>query len=239
MRGAFGWLFLLVLLLAALLFARDHVRRYPQDVPWTRLDLADPIGAFTSRKLVALAETPDQCRTLLQMAGAMDQPVPPLAAGPDCGFSDGMLIAQGGRDMRYLPRQPVTSCPVAAALILLERQVIDPGARRHLGSEVAAVEHAGSYNCRRINGRSEGRFSEHATANALDITAFRLSDGRRISVRDDWQGSGPEARFLAEVRDGACMLFATTLSPDYNQAHSDHLHLDQARRGRWGGSLCS
>jgi hypothetical protein len=33
------------------------------------------------------------------------------------------------------------------------------------------------------------------------------------------------------VRDGACRLFATVLSPDYNAAHRDHLHLDEAKRG--------
>jgi hypothetical protein len=40
------------------------------------------------------------------------------------------------------------------------------------------------------------------------------------------------------VRDGACRLFATTLSPDYNAAHADHLHLDQANRGAGGWRAC-
>jgi hypothetical protein len=29
-------------------------------------------------------------------------------------------------------------------------------------------------------------------------------------------------------------VFATTLSPEYNAAHRDHLHLDQARRAGFG-----
>ena len=33
-------------------------------------------------------------------------------------------------------------------------------------------------------------------------------------------------------------LFATVLSPDYNAAHRDHLHLDQAARGAWGWRAC-
>ena len=54
----------------------------------------------------------------------------------------------------------------------------------------------------------------------------------------DWSGDTPESRFLHEVRDGACDLFATTLSPDYNAAHRDHLHLDQAARGAMGWRAC-
>ena len=44
----------------------------------------------------------------------------------------------------------------------------------------------------------------------------------------------PAASFLHRLRDGACRVFGTVLSPDYNAAHSDHLHLDQAARG-FGG----
>lgn len=238
MRNAFGCLFLLVLLAAAALFARDYVRTHPQDVPWTSLDLEDPIGAFTGRKLAALSERPDQCRALLQSAGAQHEPAPPVQAGPDCGYSDAVRLTSGNEGPRYAPPQPVASCPVAAALFILETQVIQPAARRHFGSEVAAIEHYGSYSCRRLYGREEGPFSEHATANALDLAGFRLADGTRISVRRHWDSEGPEGAFLSEVRDGACDLFATTLSPDYNPAHSDHLHLDQADRGRTGWRLC-
>ena len=110
---------------------------------------------------------------------------------------------------------------------------------RHLNSRLVAISHAGSYSCRRIYGRELGRFSEHARANAVDITGFRLADGTRVTVLGDWAGKSPKSAFLHDVRDGACRLFATTLSPDYNRAHADHLHLDLARRGQLGGSFCS
>ena len=239
MRNAFGCLFMLVLLATAALFARDYIRRHPQEVPWTELDLQDPIGAFTGRKLAALGDEPAQCRALLQRAGAEDRPAPPVQAGPDCGYDDGIWLTAEGRQVRYAPAGPVTSCAVAAAMFLLERRIVEPAARRHFDSEVAVIEHAGSYSCRRRYGREEGAFSEHASANALDVTGFRLADGSRVSVLEDWNGDGPEGAFLREVRDGACNLFATVLSPDYNQAHADHLHLDQADRGRMGGQLCS
>jgi hypothetical protein len=84
----------------------------------------------------------------------------------------------------------------------------------------------------------QGAWSEHSTANAVDIAAFRLEDGTRISVLSDWEAQGAKAGFLRDVRTGACDLFATVLSPDYNEAHRDHLHFDQARRGAMGWRGC-
>ena len=63
--------------------------------------------------------------------------------------------------------------------------------------------------------------------------ALPLPAGSRTSVRPVDGRTG-----LREVRDGACDLFATTLSPDYNAAHRDHLHLDQAARGARGWRAC-
>ena len=60
---------------------------------------------------------------------------------------------------------------------------------------------------------------------------FRLRDGTRISLVRDWDEAGPRAAFLRDVRDGACRLFATVLSPDYNEAHRDHFHLEATGRG--------
>ena len=131
------------------------------------------------------------------------------------------------------PDTPGTSCPVAVALTLWQRDALAPAAREIFGREVAGIEHLGAYSCRRMYGRSEGQWSEHATANAIDIAGFLLTDGTRISVLDDWKGNAARARFLRRVRDAACDDFATVLSPDYNSAHADHLHFDMT--GRWRG----
>ncbi len=94
------------------------------------------------------------------------------------------------------------------------------------------MEHLGSYNCRTIRGGAT--ISQHATGNAIDIATFILADGTRVTVRDNWTGDNARAAFLRDARDGACDLFATTLSPDYNAAHADHFHLDMAARaGSW------
>ena len=143
-----------------------------------------------------------------------------------------------GGPVRYAPSDLVTACPVAAALHLFDTRVVQFAALRHFNSRVVSIEHFGSYSCRRLYGRSEGEFSEHATADAVDIAGFVLADGTRIRVLSDWPGEGPKAAFLRDVRDGACDLFATVLSPDYNSAHRDHLHFDQAKRGEMGFRVC-
>ena len=236
MRVAVGLLISVLLIAIAALIGRDYVRRHPQDFPWTQLDLNDPVGAFTGRKLAALGDEPVQCRTLLRAASVTARTAPPRSAGPDCGYADGVRLPVG--HVGYAPGDLVTACPVAAAMLLLEQRVIQPTAMRHFGTTVSRIDHFGSYSCRRLYGRDEGPYSEHATADAIDISGFHLTNGEQVSVLRGWEGSGPEAAFLREVRDGACGLFSTVLSPDYNTAHADHLHLDQAERGAAGWRMC-
>ena len=240
-----GCVLLLAIIAAAALFGwREYqrlVREEPERFPWTPLSLSDPVGAFTGRKLAALGSDAARCAALLDAAGSGDRPAPPLRpADARCGYSNGVRLGRDGDDAaRYAPAGVVTACPVAAALVLWERDVVQPAALRLLGERVASIDHYGSYSCRRLYGRSEGGYSEHATANALDIAGFRLASGRRISVLRDWSDTGRDAAFLHAVRDGACVLFATVLSPDYNAAHADHLHFDQAMRGASGWRGCS
>lgn len=232
---------LFVLLLAGLLLymlARDR----PQDLPWTALDLGERPGMFTGRKIAALREDFPECQRLMTRAGIRYQTLAPVEVRdqPQCGYSDGLRLVSGGSlSIDYLPKDLGTSCPVAAGLAVWEWNVVQPAARRHFGRQVAVIEHYGSYNCRRIVGRGEGVWSQHATANAIDIAAFRMDDATRITVKGDWNSRDPQVQaFLREVRDGACGLFATVLSPDYNEAHHDHFHFDQADRGAMGWRAC-
>ena len=131
---------------------------------------------------------------------------------------------------------PVTNiaaiqCPLARALALWTRDAVQPAARRVLGSPVVRLESMGSYSCRNVVGRPQvaGTRSEHATANAVDIGAFVLADGRRITIAAGWNGTDDEMKFLRSIRAAACKRFQTVLSPDFNAAHHDHLHFDLGR----------
>lgn len=237
-RQMAGAMVIFAFVLAALLALIAALRLEPQDLPWTPIDPGQPIGAATGRKLTALTGDVGACHALLDRAGARYRLVPPVTTR-NCGYADGVRLLSGGaRRIALMPRDVDMACPVAAALAIWEWQVVQPAARRAFASAVVGIDHLGSYNCRRLYGRVEGAMSEHASADAIDIAGFRLANGARVTVLRDWQGNDAKARFLREVRDGACRLFATTLSPDYNAAHRDHFHLDQAARGTMGWRAC-
>ena len=120
-------------------------------------------------------------------------------------------------------------CPMARTLALWMRDSVQPAARAQLGTRVIRIESFGAYACRRVIGVPSTKLSEHAQANAVDIAAFVLADGRRISVDGGWNGAPDAQRFLRDVRSGACARFATVLSPDFNAAHANHLHFDLGR----------
>lgn len=238
-RRVLGGLVAVVLLALPALLFYALARGRPEDLPWTPLDLGGRVGVFTRAKLVRLTGDAPQCRALLAGAGVRFTALPARRDGDVCGYADGVRFARGGsRSIAYAPTDLGVSCPVAAAPAMWEWNAVQPAAERWLGSRVRRIETFGSYNCRRLYGRDQGAWSEHATADAVDVAGFVLADGRRITVARDWAGDGREARFLRAVRDGACGVFATTLSPDYNAAHRDHLHLDQAERGAMGWRVC-
>lgn len=239
MRRAIFWLIAFALLAVAAIELRNWIASHPQNLPWAEFEFDQPVGRFTAGRIAALREQPGLCQSKLIGSGAADRGAPSRRGGDQCGYEDGIAIRAGGaRIAAPSPAGLVTSCPIAAALLLWDERVVQPAARRHFGEGVRALQHAGSYSCRRLYGRDEGEWSEHATANAVDIIGFRLDDGRTISVLRDWPGGGPKAAFLREVRDGACGTFTTVLSPDYNAAHADHFHLDSANRGISGWRAC-
>lgn len=148
-----------------------------------------------------------------------------------CSTKNTIILRQFGVSATNLG--PMT-CGVASRFIYWSNGSVNHAAVQIFGSGLARVETFGTYSCRNIAG--SGRVSEHASANAVDVSGFVLKDGRRISVLNDWNDSRDEQRFLRTIRDDACSQFGTVLSPDYNAAHKDHFHLDSAQRGF--GSFC-
>ena len=215
------------LVLALLLAGRVWLAEHPQHNPWAPLDLRDPVGWATQDKLRGLREDPAQCRAVL---GRSAVPYVALDAAGEgaCRREDRTRLSA----FPLSPDTPPTTCPTAVAMVLWERDVLAPLAEEILGSEISQIRHLGAYSCRRLYGRDEGAWSEHATANAIDIAGFELADGRYVSVLRDWQGTDPEAQFLRQVHAGACRRFSTVLGPDYNAAHADHFHLDMSPRWR-------
>jgi hypothetical protein len=135
---------------------------------------------------------------------------------------------------------PVTNlgamkCGLAERFTQWSREAIQQAARAWLDAQVVKVESFGTYACRPVNGVSGNKLSEHGRANAVDIAAFVLADGRRITVKDGWNGPDPQVRtFLRAIHRSACRRFNIVLGPDANGYHRDHLHFDMGA----GGPYC-
>ena len=231
------WMIGLLLVAALVILGWRWIEGHPQHNPWAPLRLDDPPGWATRLKLARLRDDPAGCRGFLERSGIAFTALPPVGEGT-CRREDRTILAadrRSGLDLR--PRDAAATCAVNAGLALWLRHGVQPAAESVLGARVVRIQHYGTANCRRIGGGEQGTWSEHATGNAIDVAGFVLADGRRISVVKDWRGNSDEATFLHLVRDQGCKVFGTVLSPDYNAAHADHLHLDQAGSRR-GWSFC-
>lgn len=168
-----------------------------------------------------------QCFAALNASPVRYTPLPDRSYGGGCTAYGAVRLDDIGVPTTNLG--PMT-CAVAQNFSAWVRHGVAPAARAYLGSELVRVDTFGTYACRNVAG--SGRLSEHAHANAVDVAAFLLADGRRISVQNGWgDGDAASRKFLRVVRDSACKRFRTVLSPDYNAAHHDHLHFDMGGRG--------
>lgn len=129
------------------------------------------------------------------------------------------------------------ACPIVSALDQWIASAVQPAAQKWFGQPVVEIKQISAYSCRGMNGQVGARISEHAFGNALDIAAFVLADGRRITVKGGWQGSPEEQGFLRDIQGAACDQFTTVLAPGSNRFHYDHIHVDLMRRSS-GRRIC-
>jgi hypothetical protein len=202
-----------------------HTRRVdlpPRYDPLAPLDLTEAPNFLTRFKQMRTVRDPALCRDAVEASlYARATPVPDRSSDAGCDIDNAFAVT--AFDGAVVPRF-VATCRLTVALSLWLRHAAQPAAERILGTRIVRLEHFGSYACRNVYHRADAPRSRHATADAVDISAFVLADGRRVPVTA-WKGDTPEARFLHAARDGVCR-FAGVLSPDYNQAHADHLHIE-------------
>ena len=180
---------------------------------------ARPIQAPSSRETA-------QCHVDLNREGARFSILPDRNFGGGCGIIGTVQLVDIGVPVANLK---AVRCGEALAFTRWIRNAVAPAAHQILGSDLVRVESMGSYACRNVvgNASSAGRRSGHAIANAIDIAAFELRDGRRISVLRDFRSPDPKVRqFIEAIHASACKRFGTVLSPNYNAAHRDHFHLE-------------
>jgi hypothetical protein len=208
--------------------------RYPAapsrtEAPLVGALIDQPVDGGTRAAVIRESAELTQCMAQLTAARVNFRPTPDRGDPQACGVSAGGVLGPDmGTVARMAPGDVEMTCRTALALSVWRRQSLEPAAREILGSDVVQIDHFGAYACRNINnGGVSTRISAHAQAAAVDIAGVRLRDGRRINLKDDWfGGDAAEQAFLRRIRDDACRIFGTTLSPDYNAVHADHLHLE-------------
>jgi hypothetical protein len=87
----------------------------------------------------------------------------------------------------------VDTCSLTTALSWYEQQ-LNTVASQDLNTTIAGIAQVGTFACRDVNSEAAGPRSEHATADAIDIVAFHLADGRTISLARDTGTKGSSTR---------------------------------------------
>ena len=166
--------------------------------------------------------------------------LPPLVEGA-CGERSPLKVTGIFANGRLLPlSSPATlNCPMATALPDWVAAV-DNYLWARENTRIARLLTGTSYMCRGRNRVAGADTSEHGFANALDVTGFELADGRTVTLLGDWETAlAPGGRLLRFAHDAACARFTTTLGPEANALHADHLHIDMGCHGaRCTARLC-
>ena len=117
--------------------------------------------------------------------------LPPLKEGL-CGTPVPILIRSIGSDPAVAIDPPATmTCKMAVTLDTWLKEQVQPTATELFGTKVVELRNAASYKCRNRYSGANTKISQHALANALDISAFVLASGERITVLDDWPHAAP------------------------------------------------
>ncbi|MEP9092665.1 extensin family protein [Enterobacter cloacae] len=198
--------------------------------PFTPLSLDDPPGPITQYKLRRL--TPEACASLLSQANqkALIRTQPVADSAGACPLHNVVRVRDFGPVS--LNSSFLASCSLALSSALFVSQQARPLTRTWTGSELVRIEHLGSYACRNIYHRPDARRSEHATAEALDISAFRLANGERVTILHGWRSTKTQP-WLQALLTASCGYYGNGLGPEYNAAHANHFHL-----GMRGFGLC-
>ena len=201
----------------------DHSKT--ADLPWKDVNLKNKPGLFTQYKLDNLSGNYKKCLNALDRADIEYTPLANRVSPKGCELTQQITLDRS--------RYPYTSlvsgqCALIAAIVSWEDNIVQPNAMKYFGQDVAEITHYAMFSCRNIAGTTKK--SEHAKANAIDISAFKLKNGDKISVLNDWNDTGSKGLFLRSVFKESCRLFRGALGPNYNEAHKDHFHFDM---GNW------
>lgn len=175
------------------------------------------------------------------LAGMVEaRTLPPLAEN-QCGERSPLAVTGVLANGRMVPfsGEATLNCGMATALPAWAAAVDSYLVARE-NTRIARILVGTSYMCRPRNHVVDADVSEHGFANGLDVVGFELEDGRTVTLPEGWADAlSPEGRLLRFAHDAGCASFTTTLGPEANAQHGDHLHLDLGCHGQnCTGRLC-
>lgn len=141
-----------------------------------------------------------------------------------CGVEDAVAVTSiaGVR----LSQTATIDCSIAKAL----NRWVDEVAQPAFNGNLVELRIAAHYSCRSRNNVKGAKISEHGKGRAIDIAAFVLSNGKVLSVAQNYN------KLLRRIYKAGCGYFMTTLGPGSDGYHEDHFHFDTSARK--GGAYC-
>jgi hypothetical protein len=172
------------------------------------------------------------CRADLKAIGADFEEEPEIEDGKACGIDRPVLLKGLPGGIKVAP-EATMRCDTALQLARWLEGSVKPALEAAMpGETITGLSQASAYVCRNRNGAEEGRISEHAFGNAVDIAGFTLKSGKTITIRPADKDATLEGAFQRAITEAACLYFTTVLDPGSDAAHENHLHLDvKERRG--------
>lgn len=165
---------------------------------------------------------------LCGVAGLQGERLAPITARVQgCGVGDPVRVTAVGGVRLSMPA--TMDCDTAHALAAWVDRGLKPAFARQ---GVAELQVAAHYACRSRNNQAGARISEHGRGRAIDISAITLASGKTLTVLNDWRSS----KALRTAYKAACGPFGTTLGPNADRHHRDHMHFDTARHR--SGAYC-
>ncbi len=209
-------------------------RPRPADAPATESEKPaagqrTPAGGEKPAEQAAPAPPPPSaCRLALTEEIAIAPSIPDVHGAGGCGGEDLVrLEAVVLPDKHRVAVKPaaILRCAMASAIadwIRTDMAELAAG----LGGVISDLDNFDSFECRGRNRVAGARLSEHGRANALDVRAVKLANGRSISLTDRTVPREVRESVLRSV----CARFSTVLGPGSDWYHEDHIHLDLAER---------
>ncbi len=210
---------------------RDRKKLWPQKQPKKYASVEDVSGLESHWSETSVIKGRVQCAKLFAKLNISFIEKAPIKKGL-CGTPAPIMFKGFGTDSRVQISPAATiNCQTAAVVARWMNNKVQPLALKLFGQPVTKIHNVSSYNCRNRYGRKNGKISEHAYANALDVMAFTLKSGEKIDLLKDFYSEDKKGEFLHKIHALACQdKFGTVLGPDANAAHKNHFHLDLAKR---------